>query len=142
MHYPLVVTWERGKELAQRLAPICRQHGWALRQVRALDECLSALRSAGPVVLAIDLGDLGNDRGPELEAFEAIAQHGRDVDVIAVLRAMDPELAHLCWDLGAGYVVEREQVTDQLGPLVAGLIKRNWRSNEAGTHGPAMASGG
>jgi hypothetical protein len=130
MHYPLVMVWESGKRLANLLTPICRQAGCCLREVREVDDSLALVPLGASAVLVLEIS---SKEKRELAWLQHFHESRPGIDAVAVLRVRDIQLAHVCRELGAAYVVEPGRLAQELGPVVTGFIRRTWNRSGEGS---------
>lgn len=130
MHFPRVVVWESGKDLTNRLTPLCIREGWSLRQVRDLEQVLETVPDHSPAAVVLEV--IQSD-GRELLWLESIRERRPAADVIAVVH--DGEWAGACWDLGVACVIRAERACEEIGPVLEGLMKQRWTKGEGGVPG-------
>jgi DNA-binding NtrC family response regulator len=100
MRHPQLLVYEGDGRLAELFRPIAqaKEHRWALREPRQLDECLEMLRRGGPGVLLIKVG---RDLERELTLVEQVGWLFPETSTVVVGDNDHTALAGLAWDLGA-----------------------------------------
>jgi hypothetical protein len=96
-----LLVYETDGRIAELLRKEGREHSWAIREPRRLENCLRLLGKGGQSVVVCKLG---RDLPRELKWLEAATWLFPEIAVIVVGDRMAPTLGELVWDLGARLV--------------------------------------
>jgi DNA-binding NtrC family response regulator len=121
MRHPQLLVYEGDGRLAELFRPLAqaKEHRWALREPRQLDECLEMLRGGGRGVLLIKVG---RDLQRELTLLEQVGWLFPETATVVVGDSDHAALAGLAWDLGAYYVLVPPLSRERLFEIVLGAM--------------------
>lgn len=114
--------------LADLLAEWTSARGFGHQALRRPAACLQqALQNPAAVVVL----KLGRDLEQELSLLDQLRRHGPETACLVVGDVNNPDLAALCWDLGARYVLFAPEPFEKLPGLLAGFFPVTGTQGEA-----------
>jgi hypothetical protein len=113
-----ILVYESDGKLAEGLRELSKARGVWLREVRQEKACLSALRRGDGVLIL----KVGRDLEREMAILQRATWLFPRTPVVVVGDADYPGLAALAWDLGAHFVLFRQNALDMLTDLIAHLL--------------------
>jgi DNA-binding response OmpR family regulator len=105
MRFPLVLLWDRDRELGDWLRRTQPAPPWVTRHVHDVEECQRLLRTGFPtVIVARSTGRMAEG----LELLDWLQAHAWELRVILLMDSPDEEIEALAWNLGAFPVPRKE----------------------------------
>lgn len=117
-HAVLLTVGVEGR-LAELLTAWAGQRGLAHRLVRHARACLNLVRHNPAAVVVLKLG---RDLEKELTLLERLTAYYPETPCLVVGDVDNPDLAALCWDLGAQHVLFPPQPIEKLPALLEGFF--------------------
>ncbi len=105
--------------LAKLLRPLFEEKGWRLREFRQIESMKTTLQEGVPVVIL----KLGRRLFEELALLEQTHWAYPETAMVVIGDLANPDLAALCWDLGARFVLFPPWPREHLRDIVKSLME-------------------